>query len=52
MRILKTGDPCHCCGMPIRLTDPDALRMLATIADMLGFPETGKEGRTDETDSV
>ncbi len=48
VRILKTGDPCPCCGMPIKLTDPDALRMLAIIADMLGLPEAGK-GQIKET---
>ncbi len=42
-RILRTGDPCPCCGMPIRLTDPDALRMLALAADMLGLPDRGNE---------
>ncbi len=48
MRTLKTGDPCPCCGMPIQLTDPEALRMLAMVADLLGFPEVEKEERTDE----
>ncbi len=44
MRTLKTGDPCPCCGMPIQLTDPEALRMLAMVADLLGLPGTeGKE---------
>jgi len=48
VRTLKTGDPCPCCGRPIKLTDPEALRMLAMIADMLGFPEAGKEVLSDE----
>lgn len=39
MRVLHTGDPCPCCGMPIMLTDPDALRLLALIADLMGLPE-------------
>lgn len=39
MRVLKTGDPCPCCGKPIRFTDPDALRLLAMMADILGLPE-------------
>ena len=39
MRVLKTGDPCPCCGEPIPLTDPDALRLLAMMADLLGLPE-------------
>jgi len=34
--------------MPIRLTDPDALRMLAMVADMLGLLEAGKGVRPDE----
>ncbi len=50
MRTLKTGDPCPCCGMSIQLTDPEALRMLAMTADLLGFPETGtkREVLSDE----
>ncbi len=40
---MKTGDPCPCCGMPIKLTDPEALRMLALVADMLGLPDRGNE---------
>lgn len=47
MRTLKTGDPCPCCGMPIKLTDPEALRMLAMIADLLGLPEAEKEGQAN-----
>lgn len=39
MRILKTGDPCPCCGQPITLTDPDALHLLALAADLLGLPD-------------
>lgn len=38
MRVLKTGDPCPCCGKPIPMTDPDALRLLAVLADVLGLP--------------
>jgi len=52
VRTLKAGDPCPCCGMPIRLTDPDALRMLAIFADMLGLPEAGEEVRDDEADPI
>lgn len=47
MKILKTGDPCPCCGQPIRLTDPAALRLLAAVADIAGFPDPKKEGRDD-----
>lgn len=31
--MLQTGDPCPCCGMPIRSTDPAVLRMLTLIAE-------------------
>lgn len=47
MRILKTGDPCPFCGQPLRQTDPDALRLLAAIADIAGFPDPEKEGIAD-----
>jgi len=50
VRILKTGDPCPCCGMPIKLTDPEALRLLAMIADMLGLPEAEREGKNETLD--
>ena len=39
MRLLRTGDPCPCCGQPIQLTDPDALRLLAVTANLLGLPD-------------
>lgn len=35
---LKTGDPCPCCGQPIPLKDPDALRLLSLLSDIMGFP--------------
>lgn len=47
MRILKTGDPCPFCGQPLRQTDPDALRLLAAIADIAGLPDPGEEGYGD-----
>lgn len=47
MRILKTGDPCPFCGQPLRQTDPDALRLLAAVADIVGLPDPKKEGRAD-----
>lgn len=51
MRTLKTGDPCPCCGRPIRYTDPDALRMLAMLADLLGLPEEKEEDYADDQSS-
>ena len=36
--LLKTGDPCPCCGQPIRSTDPDVLRLLTLIRDNRVMP--------------
>lgn len=38
MRVLKRGDPCPCCGQPIKTKDPDVLRLLSWIADTGRFP--------------
>ena len=43
MRILKPGDPCPFCGQHLRQTDPDALRLLAAVADIVGLPDPEKE---------
>ncbi len=51
MRILKTGDPCPLCGQPIRLADPDALRLLAAIADIVGLPERDEVALKEEIDT-
>lgn len=48
MRILKTGDPCPFCGQPPRQTDPDALRLLAAIADIVGLPKRKEEAESIE----
>ncbi len=32
MKILKPGDPCPCCGNPIKTTDPDDLYVLSVLA--------------------
>lgn len=31
--MLHTGDPCPCCGQPIKTRDPDLLRLLTRIRD-------------------
>lgn len=31
--MLRTGDPCPCCGQPIKTTDPVLLRLLTCIRD-------------------
>ena len=51
-RKLKTGDPCPCCGQPIQLTDPDALRLLAMTADLLGLPEHSAAPKPDDIPPV
>ena len=42
MERLNTGDPCPCCGQPIKLTDPSALEMLKRICEMVGLPDLRK----------
>ncbi|MDO4810553.1 MAG: hypothetical protein Q3985_01285 [Eubacteriales bacterium] len=44
-RNLRTGDPCPCCGRPIKMTDPDALRLLGDMCDLLGLPERSREAK-------
>lgn len=51
MRVLKIGDPCPCCDKPILLTDPDALRLLAMLADVLGLPDESDD-LTNHTDGA
>lgn len=38
MKILKTGDPCPCCGQPIKSKNPEVLYLLGWIADMGRIP--------------
>lgn len=35
-RILKSGDPCPCCGQPILTNDPDKLLLLSWLAGQIG----------------
>ena len=35
-KILKPGDPCPCCGMPIKTDDPDRLLALNWLAYVMG----------------
>lgn len=32
MKILHRGDPCPCCGQPIKTKDPEILLLLSVIA--------------------
>ena len=36
--MLRTGDPCPCCGQPIKTADPVLLRLLTAIRDY-DYPE-------------
>lgn len=36
--MLRTGDPCPCCGQPIKTTDPVLLRLLTCIRDEMAPP--------------
>lgn len=40
--MLRTGDPCPCCGQPIKTTDPVLLRLLTCIRDEMK-PHAGSE---------
>ena len=40
MRLLKTGDPCPCCGQPITTKDGETLYLLSWIAQMNHLPCT------------
>ena len=33
-QMLKPGDPCPCCGQPIKVSDPELLMLLSWIAWM------------------
>ena len=35
-KFLKPGDPCPCCGMPIKTGDPDKLLALNWLAWVMG----------------
>lgn len=43
MKLLKTGDPCPCCGQPIQTREPDLLYLLSWINHTRRFP--GAEDR-------
>lgn len=37
LKMLKTGDPCPCCGEPIKTKDPDTLLLLSLIRDNIKY---------------
>ena len=42
MKIYQTGDPCPCCGKPIRYTDPEALRLFSLAVHLVGLVDVSK----------
>jgi len=42
MIMYKTGDPCPCCGQPIKLTAPADLYALSAIAHLLGLNDVAR----------
>lgn len=42
MIMYKTGDPCPCCGQPIKLTKSADLYALSVLAHFLGLNEVGR----------
>lgn len=53
MKIYKTGERCPCCGEPIKLTDPETLRLFSMVVDMLGLqliPTAEKTERDEKGD--
>lgn len=45
MKILKPGDPCPCCGSPIKTTDLDDLIVLSVLA---AWAEKREKEKTDQ----
>lgn len=39
--MLKPGDPCPCCGQPIKTTDPILLQLLTRIRDEMEDTKNG-----------
>lgn len=46
MKQLKTGDPCPCCGQPIKSTNPEVLSLLT---DMRNFGWSRRDSERMET---
>lgn len=38
MKQLQRGDPCPCCGRPIKTNNPELLQLLTWIAQQQRFP--------------
>lgn len=42
--LLKPGDPCPCCGRPIKTSDPDKLLALSWLAGVLSSNKKCRPG--------
>lgn len=51
MKLLKPGDPCPCCGKPIKTRDPERLELINLYAQAVARYRT-KEGAHDEAASA
>lgn len=49
MKLLKPGDPCPCCGKPIKTRDPERLELINLYANMAA-QRREKEESDDRTD--
>ena len=47
MKLLKPGDPCPCCGKPIKTRDPERLELINLYARAVA-QHKAKEGTHDE----
>lgn len=45
MILYKTGDPCPCCGQPIKLTKAADLYAFSAIVQLLGLNDVGRTER-------
>ena len=39
VRLYKTGDPCPCCGQPIKVIDPEELLEFSLLVDFMGIKD-------------
>ena len=46
--MLQTGDPCPCCGRPIKSEDPEVLALLTLIRDSMALAEQGGKERVED----
>lgn len=45
-KLLKPGDPCPCCGRPIKTSDPEKLMLLSWISQLMALNSREPEEET------